>query len=349
MSAERGPVGGPPVVWMPNVEALMLLVNLTDEGARYQPKAMSPVRRAARLRYDARRSVPAVVETGALLRDGFWLDAVSEVALAADALPKTGFSYPLSRETMEKAAAAALNFDPSEGLSRLERWLTQAADFIQREEFPEFLRTHSGAYREAVAQLEEALTGVSFTGEMEQFFGVRHRSYLNVASLLVPAGFSFGFSVSTPDGPLAFHVAGPFIGTDGKLTFTDRSQAEVSSHREFVRAFVKPVLSRRRLDTRPFADAFERARDYMKRLGYEDPMPCLEDHLVQAVEASLMAHRGERALAGALLQFDEESGFIFTRAFIEGLSHYESHRTEYRDFEAFFPTLMDLFVQLRGS
>src|SRR6266516_2706469 len=77
----------PAVLWMPNVELFMLLANLTEEGQRFQPKAVNPLRRAAWLRFDDYRRAPAVVETGRLLRDGFWLDSLVELALAAEPLP----------------------------------------------------------------------------------------------------------------------------------------------------------------------------------------------------------------------------------------------------------------------
>jgi hypothetical protein len=338
-----------PVVWMPMVETMMLLVNLTETGSRYQPKAMNPVRRAARLRYDQLRNSPAVMETERLLKSGFWLNDFAEMALAAEAFPKIGFAYQLSREALARAAGGEMHNDPNEGLSRLEIYLAQVAQFWASGQVQDFLRTHADSYREAVSELEKALANGPSTGEMERYFGTTNRSYLNVASLLVPAGFSFGISVNTPDGPLAFHVTGPFIEPDGKLTFSSPIQAESSSEREFIRAFVHPMVERRILDTRPFQDAFMRAKTYMRQLGYEEPSACLEDHLIQAVQASLMAKRGERAVAEALLKFDEESGFIFIAAFMEGLAHYELHRPEYRNFDSYFPVLMDLFTQLRGS
>jgi len=338
-----------PVVWMPMVETMMLLVNLTEEGSRYQPKAMSPVRRAARLRYDQLRNSPAVQETERLLRAGFWLNDFAEMALAAEAFPKIGFAYPLSRESLARAAGIEAHNDPNEGLSRMEIYLAQVAQFWASGQVQDFLRTHAESYREAVAELEKSLANASFASEIEKYFGTTHRSYLNVASLLTPAGFSFGISITTPEGPLAFHVTGPFIEPDGKMTFSSPVQAESSCEREFIRAFVHPMVERRILDTRPFQDAFNRAKQYLRQLGYEEPNACLEDHLVQTVQASLMARRGERAVAEAMLKFDEESGFIFIAAFMEGLAHYELHRPEYRNFDSYFPILMDLFTQLRGT
>jgi len=338
-----------PVVWMPMVETMMLLVNLTEEGSRYQPKAMHPVRRAARLRYDQLRNSPAVLETERLLKGGFWLNDFAELALAVEAFPKIGFAYPLSREALARAAGSEMHNDPNEGLSRLEIYLAQVAQFFASAQVQDFLRTHAESYRDAVDEMEKALGNASYTGEMERYFGITHRSYLNVASLLTPAGFSFGISITTPEGPLAFHVTGAFIEPDGKMTFSSSIQAESSSEREFIRAFVHPMVERRFLDTRPFQDAFNRAKPYLRQLGYEESSPCLEDHLVQAVQASLMAKRGERAIAEAMLKFDEESGFIFVAAFMEGLAHYEQHRPEYRNFDSYFPVLMDLFSQLRGK
>ena len=69
----------------------------------------------------------------------------------------------------------------------------------------------------------------------------------------------------------------------------------------------------------------------------------LEDHLAQTIQARLMARRGEQPAAATLLQYDEESGFTFTRQLTAALEDFELHRTDYPTFERFFPHLMDSF------
>lgn len=329
----------PAVVWIPNLEIIQLLVNLTEEGTRYRSRAANPLRRAAWLRYDTSRRVPAVLATARLLRDGFWLDSLTELALAADALPKVGFSYPLSRETVLRAGG----HDEEDSLAGLKRYLEEAALFTRDAEPLEFLRTHGDEYRNAVSELEGALAEMNGLGSLEQYFGIEHRSYLCVASLLMPAGLSFGLSLSTPEGLLAFHVAGPFIETDGNITFSSPLQAVASVEREFIRAFVKPVVSRGQLAADRFAGVFRDAKAAFSSMGYQEPLACLEDHLVYAVQSRLLARRGELGAAEALLKFDEESGYAFIRQFAESLEDYELHRTDFPDFEAYFPHMMDSF------
>lgn len=334
------PVGvRPTVVWMPNVEILMALVNLTEEGTRYQARAVHALRRAVWLRYDGKRRAPAVVETGELLRDGFWLDAMLEVALAADALPKVGFAYPVQRETAARAGRGLAE----EGLTRLTRWLDAAAAFTLDGEALEFLRTHGETYRNAVAQFEESLGDMGWTEGLEAYFGAAHRSYLCVASLLMPAGFSFGLALETPDGPLAVHVAGPLIAPDGRLTFDDPEQAPTGAERELARAFVRPAVRRAQLAARPFAEAFDRAKDRFGKLGYTDPLEFLEDSLVQAVQCRLLARRGEKAAADALLKYDEDAGFAFAGPLTAALEDFEMNRARFATFDDFLPTLLDGF------
>lgn len=328
----------PAVVWMPNLEVFMLLVNLTEEGTRYQSRAVHPVRRAAWLRYDTRRRDPAVQETALLLRSGFWVDSIAELALAADILPKTGLSYGLSRETVLRAAP-----NPMDGLERLNRYLELAASFTLQAEALEFLRGQGDAYRGAVSELEASLGSMEWIGSVEQYFGADHRSYLCVASLLMPAGFTFGLSLSSDQGPLAFHVAAPFIEADGSLTFNSPQQAETIAEREMVRAFLRPVLSRGQLAARTFSSVFDRSRDTYRAMGYQQPQEFLEDHLAQVIQARLMARRGDRETSDALLAFDESSGFAFTRPLAAALEDYELHRTDFPTFEAYFPRLMDQF------
>lgn len=327
----------PTVVWMSNVELFMLLVSLTEEGTRYQSRAVSPIRRTAWLRYDRNRRAPAVVETSRLLADGCWVDAITELALSAEALPKIGFAYPVSRETIQRAARGE-----TDGVARLARYLEYAGAFSLDGQVPDFLRSHGEAYRAAVAELEGALGGLEWLGGMEQYFGTSHRSYLCVASLLMPAGFTFGISISAPEGPLAFYVAGPYIEPDGQITFASPGQAAPSAEREFARAFLKPVLSRGQITAQAFGRIFERGRDTYAAMGYQSAQDLLEDQLAQVVQARLMARRGESAAAEALLKYDEESGFPFARQFAAALEDYELHRTDFPDMEAFFPRLMDL-------
>ncbi len=332
------PSARPAVVWMPNVEIFMLLVNLTEEGARYQSKAVHPLRRTVWLKFDTKRRAPAVLETNRLLREGCWLDAITELALAAEPLPKAGLAYPISRDTAQRAAQ-----DGMDGMARLNQYLKDAAAFTLDAEAQGFLRTHAEAYRSAVSELEEALGDLRWVSALEQYFGTAHRSYLLVASLLMPAGFSFGLSLGTSEGPLAVYVTGPFIEPDGKLTFASPQQAVTSVERELTRAFLKPVLSRGQLAARTFARAYDRARDTFQAMGYSSPLEFLEDHLAQVIQARLIAHRGEHAVAEALLRYDEEAGYTFTRPIAAALEDYEKNRTVYPTFEAFFPHMMDSF------
>lgn len=330
----------PTVLWMPNVELFMLLANLTEEGARFQPKAVNPLRRAAWLRFDDFHRAPAVVETGRLLRDGFWLDSLVELALAAEPLPKSGFAYGLSRETVERAAN-----DAGEGLSRLSRYLEYAAAFTLDSEAQDFLKLNGEAYRTAVTHLEDSLGEAEWTQSLEAYFGLGLRSCLSVASLLMPAGFSFGTSLFTPEGILAVAAAGPFIEPDGHLTFHAPIQATNCMEREMTRALLKPVLSKGQLKAaQGFARPYQRGADSFAALGYREPLTCLEDHLVFAIQARLMIRRGERATAEALLRFDQDSGFTFIRPLAEALEDYELHRADYPTFDAFFPHLMDAFA-----
>ncbi len=148
--------GSPTVVWTPNVEIVMLLANLTESGPKFQSKAVNAMRRAAWLRFDGDRRSPAVVETGRLIDDGFWLDALAELALAAEPFPKAGFTYPLAHETLLKAGT-----DRDDGYTRLERYLEYAAAFTLDAEVLEFLKLQGNAYRAAVEELEDALGQLS--------------------------------------------------------------------------------------------------------------------------------------------------------------------------------------------
>ncbi len=330
----------PAILWMPNVELFMLLANLTEEGARFQPKAVNPLRRAAWLRFDSYRRAPAVVETGRLLRGGFWLDALLELALAAEPLPKAGFAYALSRETVERAANEA-----GEGLGRLNRYLEYAAAFTLDAEAQDFLKLNGEAYRTAVTHLEDSLGDAEWIGGLETYFGTGLRSCLSVASLLMPAGFSFGTSLHTPEGLLAVAAAGPFIEPDGHLTFHAPIQVASCMERELIRALLKPVLSKGQMKaSQGFTRPYQRGAQAFAALGYQEPLTCLEDHLVFAIQARLLARRGERATAEALLKFDQDSGYQFIRPLAEALEDYELHRVDYPTFDSFFPHLMDAFA-----
>lgn len=330
----------PAVVWMPNVELIMALANLTERGPLFTPRAVHPLRRQIWLTFDGHRRSPAVIETGRLLADGLWLDGLVEVALAAEPLPHAGFTHPLSRETVLAAAGPA----GGDGVERLGRYLEYAAAFALDAKALEVIRSQHEAYHAAADALEHVLGDVPQTGAMEQYFGTTHRGYMVVVSLLVPAGLSFGLSLQTLDGPMAFAVAGPFLGDAGRLEFGDPAQARTMAERELLRAFVKPLISRHQLAARDLVRAFDADRAAWRKMGYEKALDCLEDHLVQGIHARLMIRRGESPAAAALLAFDEETGFAWTKPVAEGLEDYEQHRTDFPTFDDFFPPLMDFLA-----
>jgi len=328
----------PTVVWTPNVEIFQLLANLTEEGARYQSRAVTPIRRACWLKFDSYRRSPAVTETGSLLRSGFWLDSLIELALAAEPLPHSGFAYPLSLAALARASAG-----DADGMTRLSAYLESAAAFTADAHPQEFLRGHSEAYLTAVSELEGALGDLSWLAVLEKYFGVLHRSYVCAASLLLPAGFSFGIPLASPEGPLACFITAPFIEPNESLTFASETQAFPAAEREFVRAFLKPVLARGRLAARSFVSAFNRSRDSFRVIGQTDPLECLEDHLVQVIQARLMHRRGEVDAANSMMKYDEDAGFRYARPIALMLEEYEKNRGDFPTFESFFPRLMESF------
>jgi hypothetical protein len=335
------PAGAAPtVVWTPNVEIIMALANLTEAGQTFQPKAVSAMRRAVWLRFDGDRRAPAVVETARLLEKGFWLDALAELALAAEPFPKAGFTYPLAHETLLKAGD-----DRDDGYTRLERYLEYAAAFTIDADVLDFLKLQGNAYRAAVEELEISLGPSNWVGPVEAWFGTAHRSVLTVASLLLPAGFSFGFSLGTPEGAYAFSLLGPFVGEDGSTSFTDTDAARAGAERELVRAFVKPVIAGAPGAVRQFDTAFRGNLPHWRPLGYDRAAACLEDHLVHAVQARLLVRRGEADAAAGMVRYDEENGFVYARALSEGLEDYEMHRADFPTLDAFFPHLMDYLLQ----
>lgn len=330
------PVGtAPTVVWNPNVEIFMLLANLTEQGPKIVPKAVSAMRRAAMLKFDGHRRSPAVIETGKLMQDGFWIDALCELGLASDALPRAGFAYDLPAETARRAAGG----DEDDGFTRLEQYLEYAAAFTIDTRALDFLKMQAEAYRAAAAELEAALGDGHWSEAIDMYFGSSHRSIMHVASLLLPAGYGFGFALPTPGGPLAFQVTAPFIKPDGKLAFADPEQAVLAAERDLIRAFVRPIVVQGRLAARPFVHAFHRSRDVFRTLGYEDALTCLEDRLVHGIHGRLLTRRGEAPVAESLVRFDEEAGDRFARLIAEALEDFETHRAD-------FPTLTDFFPHL---
>ena len=340
------PVGtAPTVVWNPNVEVFMLLANLTDQGPKFVPRAVSAMRRAAMLKFDGHRRSVAVVETGKLMQDGFWLDALCELGLAADALPKAGFTYDLPLETARRAAGG----DEDDGFARLEQYLEYAAAFTLDTGALDFLKLQAEAYRAGAAELEAALGDGHWSEAIDLYFGSSHRSVMHVASLLLPAGYGFGFALPTPGGPMAFQVTAPFIKPDGKLAFADPEQAVLAAERDLIRAFVRPIVVQGRLLARPFVHAFHRSRDVFRRLGYEDALTCLEDRLVHGIHGRLLTRRGEAPVAESLVRFDEEAGDRFARLIAEALEDFETHRTDFPTLDAFFPHLIEYVAGDEGK
>ncbi len=332
------PVGtAPTVVWTPNVEIFMLLANLTEQGPRIVPKAVSAMRRAAWLKFEGHRRSPAVLETGRLMQDGFWLDALCELGLAADALPKAGFAYDLPLETARRAAGG----DEEDGFARLEQYLEFAASFTLDSNALDFLKLQAEAYRAASAELETSLGDGHWSEAVDLYFGRSHRSIMHVASLLLPGGYGFGFALPTPGGPMAFQVTAPFVRADGKLAFADPEQAVMAAERELIRAFVRPIVVQGRLAARPFVHAFHRSREVYRTLGYEDALTCLEDRLVHGIHGRLLVRRGEAPVAESLVRFDEEGGDRFARLVAEALEDFESHRTDFPTLDLFFPHLVE--------
>ena len=339
----------------PNVEVVTCLLNLSERGAQDWNAGIpsQPYRREVMRHFAHLKNHPAVLLTDQLHAQGFWWDAMIELAVTCTAFPEAVLTTDLPNSRYVDAGAG----DPAKGKTTIDELLDRIDDFCIQAKFDDFYRAHQPFYDQIMGEVEAGLPDASWLQLVTDYYGAGSdediQGFYLIPSPLSIGGNGFGPEVRR-DGELeVYNVFAPFRSVDAeeKSGGFDRPEqlAELSVH-EFGHSFVNHALEPPQHETTiaRFAALYaaERAAGQM---GYED-WTCVAEHIIRACEIRIALAAGQPESAARLLQHNiDQYAFRYLPAIVEALDDYEQNRSRYPSLAAFVPTLMQTFDALAAS
>ena len=330
----------------PNVEVITCLLNLTERGSQEWNAGIpsQPFRREVIQHFAHLREHPAVLLANRLHAQGFWWDAMIQLALTSTAFPDAVLTIPLPNQRY----AAAGNDDLAAGKETLEELLHQINDFCLQADFDEFYRQKQLFYDRVMHEVEAGMPDASWLELVAGYYGAGSdedaRDFYLIPSPLSIGGQGFGAYTHRDDELEIFSVFAPFCSVDSDGTscgFDEPGKlAELSVH-EFGHSFVNHLLEPPHYEhtTAAFAELYaaERATGQMG----DAPWAILAEHIIRACEVRIALIAGQPEDAARLLQYNiEYNDYRHLPAVVEAMEDYEHNRLQYPSLAAFIPELM---------
>ena len=124
----------------PNVEVVACLLNLSEKGSRDWNSGIphQPFRRVVMEQFAGMKAHPAVLLVDQLHGQGFWWDAMVELALHCTSFPSRTLKARLSAHRY----VAAGNGDHAKGENQIDTLISLINDFHRQSAFDAFWREH---------------------------------------------------------------------------------------------------------------------------------------------------------------------------------------------------------------
>lgn len=232
------------------------------------------------------------------------------------------------------------------GREQLVNFCRALRDFSLKSKFSDFYAAHEDYYRENIYRVAELLGDWDYVGELQDYFGLKYRSFSIIPVSLYGGGGGFGPHVERADSVDAYCVLIPFDSeAQGNVPmYGTKSVFKLLLRHEFSHSFVNRVTDMYKEEAMKHQALLDPIQAEMDALEYGSWLTCLNEHLVRAVTTRL-AWADSQAEGRKALAREVEAGFAYTEMLVEALKEYEKNRAQYPDFISFYPRLLEALGQ----
>ncbi len=180
--------------------------------------------------------------------------------------------------------------------------------------------------------------------QLESYYGRSHSSYAIVLNTLFQNG-NFGVSATDQQGNTYLSaVIEPSNVENGIPVFRDVISTNDLIFHEFSHSFVNPLVDKMARQVAKYSYLFKPIKKEMAENGYQFWHVTVKEQMVRAITCRLGVQRYGQEIASRFFEDNELArGFVYTQALVDKLRYYETNRTTYPTFDAFFPELLLVF------
>ncbi|MCP4710615.1 MAG: DUF4932 domain-containing protein [Planctomycetes bacterium] len=232
-------------------------------------------------------------------------------------------------------------------LAEVREFLEKARAFVKDGEFKKFFDEHQELYEISEARAQKVIDDEAHLEWFGEFFGEQKNAKFYLYLGMVNGGACYGPRFIAGDQEEFYCILGVWksglLGL-GKPVF-DASMLDTVVH-EFCHSYVNRHVYAHEAELKEAGEKlFGMVQQRMKRMAYGSWPTMMHESVVRAsVVRYLQEYQGEAA-AEAQIKREIGNGFLWMRELAELLGEYEEERDEYETFEAFFPKVIEFFVE----
>lgn len=278
--------------------------------------------------FEKHRQNPVYSYIEAMIPNGFTFSRPVELALSLRNSKDFSMQYPLSDLCIKYCG----------GIKKIRELLHLLKDLAIETGYFDFFKGVKGYYDPIIAQAKFVTEKLPYIPLLEEIYGKEQNSYNYVISSLMCGNFGLNFAKTAQD---ALDIICVF-STEGQSISTP-----ILLH-EFSHPFINPLTEKYANLVEEYKIAYEKLKPYKLpnfSSGYGDWPECVDEHLVRAMVIYLLRKCDLAYDAEQMLRHDLYCGYKYIPFILERYQFYEQNRDCYPSFEAFYPSLLNVFSE----
>ena len=218
-------------------------------------------------------------------------------------------------------------------------FLNELPNFAKTINFEEFYTSNKNFYTQIIEETNDKIDVEKVVAFISSFYKMDISNIKFVVNLLpYTTNGNFG---SNHDG-ITYSNLGLKKFQKKELTFvTDNNYGTLALH-EFSHSIINPLTSKySTIKGKSFADIWNQ----MSKKAYGNVETIINEHIIRALEIFYLKHiiktKETISLANQRLEREIDGGFKYISTCLESLNEYYEHIEEYKDFEEYFPTILN--------
>lgn len=230
------------------------------------------------------------------------------------------------------------------GVDSLQQFLDLLRDFAIQSSFNKFYVEHRQYYHEIIDKTAENIGSTNFIDEMENFYGIRQKSY-DVVLVSLYNFVGFGNSLLCFDGRREiYNTMGPKSVENNLPFFGDETYLKYMIRHEFSHPFVNPLTEKHWDLVKDYASKFESIPENARKNVCGDWQECINEFTIRAITTQLAFNESETC--GKQYYSKEKSrGVSYLDSLLATIKYYQQNRNIYPDLDSFYPEVLAVFKE----
>lgn len=230
------------------------------------------------------------------------------------------------------------------GTDSLKVFLNHLRDFAEKSAFNQFYNEYIDYYAKLTEKTIGNLGPTDFVAELENFYGIKQKSY-NIVLVSLYNHVGFGNSIVCADGKREiYNVMGPKNIDGGIPFFGDENYLKYLIRHEFSHPFVNPLTEKHWDFIKEYSENYDSIPEVARKNVCGDWQECINEFTIRAITTHLAIEESETT-GKAASEKEKSRGVSNLDKLLESIRFYEMNREKYPTFDSYYLSILDVFIE----